>query len=175
MVEQLLRDAADPLDHLRGVAAVLPAQALEHAVRIAKRRVLLRIAVGVQLELPRGLVVAPDGGVESAEEPIQVRRGLELGVEDQGGVRVRHDVIVEVFLALDRVVDQAAEEHDVGARSDRHPDVRDRKSTRLNSSHLVISYAVFCLKKKNLMYKRRVVHGTVGLTYCVICLPACVK
>src|SRR5256885_11871243 len=32
------------------------------------------------------------------------------------------------------------------------PDSRawiDRKSTRLNSSHLVISYAVFCLKKKN--------------------------
>src|SRR5256885_12663776 len=27
-------------------------------------------------------------------------------------------------------------------------DVQDRKSTRLNSSHLVISYAVFCLKKK---------------------------
>src|SRR5256885_5652862 len=31
--------------------------------------------------------------------------------------------------------------HDIG------PDA-DRKSTRLNSSHLVISYAVFCLKKK---------------------------
>src|SRR2546426_1378014 len=34
---------------------------------------------------------------------------------------------------------------------DRGPDQRhhaDRKSTRLNSSHLVISYAVFCLKKK---------------------------
>src|SRR5207244_13251270 len=29
---------------------------------------------------------------------------------------------------------------------------RDRKSTRLNSSHQIISYAVFCLKKKN---KRR--------------------
>src|SRR5256885_13169593 len=29
----------------------------------------------------------------------------------------------------------------------RHPR-QDRKSTRLNSSHLVISYAVFCLKKK---------------------------
>src|SRR2546426_5277980 len=28
---------------------------------------------------------------------------------------------------------------------------RDRKSTRLNSSHLVISYAVFCLKKKKLV------------------------
>src|ERR1039457_5084745 len=30
----------------------------------------------------------------------------------------------------------------------------DRKSTRLNSSHLVISYAVFCLKKKNTHDKR---------------------
>src|SRR5256885_13127271 len=28
------------------------------------------------------------------------------------------------------------------------PGAEDRKSTRLNSSHLVISYAVFCLKKK---------------------------
>src|SRR5258705_9355514 len=31
-------------------------------------------------------------------------------------------------------------------------DVRDRKSTRLNSSHLGISYAVFCLKKKKKTY-----------------------
>src|SRR5258708_24871723 len=29
------------------------------------------------------------------------------------------------------------------------PAIRDRKSTRLNSSHQIISYAVFCLKKKN--------------------------
>src|SRR5207248_8929886 len=29
------------------------------------------------------------------------------------------------------------------------PTVRDRKSTRLNSSHRTISYAVFCLKKKS--------------------------
>src|SRR5256885_11793222 len=35
---------------------------------------------------------------------------------------------------------------------------RDRKSTRLNSSHLVISYAVFCLKKKQhqLGHSRRI-------------------
>src|SRR5256885_8767812 len=31
----------------------------------------------------------------------------------------------------------------------------DRKSTRLNSSHLVISYAVFCLKKKKKQIRRR--------------------
>src|SRR3712207_8185458 len=33
-------------------------------------------------------------------------------------------------------------------REDRRYTVRDRKSTRLNSSHANISYAVFCLKKK---------------------------
>src|SRR5688500_15491969 len=32
---------------------------------------------------------------------------------------------------------------------------KDRKSTRLNSSHLVISYAVFCLKKKNKKQKEK--------------------
>src|SRR3712207_9048994 len=32
--------------------------------------------------------------------------------------------------------------------ADRQPDGADRKSTRLNSSHANISYAVFCLKKK---------------------------
>src|SRR5256885_10544989 len=32
--------------------------------------------------------------------------------------------------------------------TDTFVDFEDRKSTRLNSSHLVISYAVFCLKKK---------------------------
>src|SRR5258708_17382037 len=34
-------------------------------------------------------------------------------------------------------------------------DARDRKSTRLNSSHQIISYAVFCLKKKNPRQARR--------------------
>src|SRR5256885_4130451 len=35
-----------------------------------------------------------------------------------------------------------------GMHVDSETDPQDRKSTRLNSSHLVISYAVFCLKKK---------------------------
>src|SRR5256885_3950899 len=37
---------------------------------------------------------------------------------------------------------------DAGPHRSLAHDERDRKSTRLNSSHLVISYAVFCLKKK---------------------------
>src|SRR5439155_16237062 len=39
----------------------------------------------------------------------------------------------------------------VAFESQRHR--RDRKSTRLNSSHVAISYAVFCLKKKKKKYK----------------------
>src|SRR5258708_18453663 len=42
----------------------------------------------------------------------------------------------------------------------------DRKSTRLNSSHQIISYAVFCLKKKN-----RLLHSTRQLiSYADFCL-----
>src|SRR2546429_7009817 len=37
------------------------------------------------------------------------------------------------------------------ARRQEHARGRDRKSTRLNSSHGYISYAVFCLKKKNML------------------------
>src|SRR5437870_6551647 len=33
---------------------------------------------------------------------------------------------------------------------------RDRKSTRLNSSHVAISYAVFCLKKKKKSYRNNI-------------------
>src|SRR5256885_7496512 len=46
---------------------------------------------------------------------------------------------------------------DSGSRASAPPSETesDRKSTRLNSSHLVISYAVFCLKKKN---TTRVIH-----------------
>src|SRR2546426_3399759 len=57
---------------------------------------------------------------------------------------------------------EAREDHQRGHRVAREPEHRlplhasqdgrlDRKSTRLNSSHLVISYAVFCLKKKKKM------------------------
>src|SRR5688500_20096440 len=49
--------------------------------------------------------------------------------------------------------DHAAPEPRADAASRRKLD-QDRKSTRLNSSHLVISYAVFCLKKKKLVNER---------------------
>src|SRR5215467_14902254 len=43
-----------------------------------------------------------------------------------------------------------------GPATDRRASPPDRKSTRLNSSHLVISYAVFCLKKKKNTYTKSI-------------------
>src|SRR2546426_8390454 len=51
-------------------------------------------------------------------------------------------------------------QHGADVRAHGEPDEvgGDRKSTRLNSSHLVISYAVFCLKKKKKTTEDKVIH-----------------
>src|SRR5256885_10185176 len=59
-----------------------------------------------------------------------------------GGIQLEH-----AGRALRRV---AGRDRSPGAAG--RADAGDRKSTRLNSSHLVISYAVFCLKKKKRLY-----------------------
>src|SRR2546427_4560822 len=56
----------------------------------------------------------------------------------------------DVVQGVDGRVQGAAED---GERSGAETHERDRKSTRLNSSHSQISYAVFCLKKKKTEHK----------------------
>src|SRR3989454_7638092 len=77
---------------------------------------------------------SPVGG-ERAIESLRHLLELEdrLGHPGSGGRRERH------------AEDDA---HRLHHRGEAHRREVDRKSTRLNSSHLVISYAVFCLKKK---------------------------
>src|SRR2546426_6684086 len=60
------------------------------------------------------------------------------------GLGARHPRIVHALNDEKRLRDLV---HVVQGGGPLHPGA-DRKSTRLNSSHLVISYAVFCLKKK---------------------------
>src|SRR5205807_6629037 len=60
---------------------------------------------------------------------------LELGFADLRAMRAAERGVLEIFGGPSGALGAGA-----GG---------DRKSTRLNSSHLVISYAVFCLKKKN--------------------------
>src|SRR2546430_12486999 len=53
---------------------------------------------------------------------------------------------------------------------------RDRKSTRLNSSHSQISYAVFCLKKKKLVIREpdlmRILEKAWNADHAVVCPPS---
>src|SRR5207244_9576885 len=63
----------------------------------------------------------------------------------------RRTVEVRVHRDIDSLADEQELEHgDVPAElsAPERPPGKDRKSTRLNSSHQIISYAVFCLKKK---------------------------
>src|SRR5256885_3699118 len=73
-----------------------------------------------------------------AEDVLHVEREVEEHREHREGDDEGDDVGAEERAR--------AEEAEVDHRE---AAVADRKSTRLNSRHLVISYAVFCLKKKN--------------------------
>src|SRR2546426_7349151 len=70
-----------------------------------------------------------------------VERARELMVTHVPGGNPTIDDVKRVLLPLVEL-----DGHYLAHVNNHHP--RDRKSTRLNSSHLVISYAVFCLKKK---------------------------
>src|SRR5438552_10970266 len=59
---------------------------------------------------------------------------------------VRRDRIFELDIHRLRMADEDWHPHAGG---------EDRKSTRLNSSHQIISYAVFCLKKKKILHPER--------------------
>src|SRR5947207_13298471 len=56
---------------------------------------------------------------------------------------------------LEQHSEAEAEADAIARRFGRAAMASDRKSTRLNSSHTVISYAVFCLKKKNYLQMKK--------------------
>src|SRR5256885_7033331 len=63
------------------------------------------------------------------------------------------ELLVPIAMRWERELREASKFSDRGRPSlamETYVRLIDRKSTRLNSSHLVISYAVFCLKKKML-------------------------
>src|SRR3989454_10103222 len=121
----------------------------------------VRFAVGEQLTLLCGHYKDVDQRVADG------LKAEELSVGDfvlSGG----EPAALCVLDAVVRLLPGALGDHE-SAATDSHYDgllspPRDRKSTRLNSSHLVISYAVFCLKKKKdhtqptVLYTVRVIH-----------------
>src|SRR5438477_9829094 len=67
-----------------------------------------------------------------------VEEGLRTGARNTAWTFAKEILILEYLVAKEPVV----------AVEVQAQDLLDRKSTRLNSSHMSISYAVFCLKKK---------------------------
>src|SRR5690554_4239390 len=110
------------------------------------------------------------GGVNQKPQVAQLRQGVDILVATPGRLL---DLCNQGFLSLSKVsvfvLDEADRMLDMGFLRDIErvikmmpakrqnlmfsatfsQDIKDRKSTRLNSSHVRISYAVFCLKKKN--------------------------
>src|SRR5207249_10784536 len=83
----------------------------------------------------------------SSDLPHFARRGVVARPHRAPRPRVRHPCVARLSNPRRRLHTRA------GLRAEQHMDA-DRKSTRLNSSHVSISYAVFCLKKKKLISER---------------------
>src|SRR2546430_9581113 len=152
---QVVRGGERPLDVPDG--AVVLAQRRGHAVR-ALLRVAARGLPG--LVVREGPAAGGRGGQVLGEVVGGTRAVRAVHREDLGGrqggarvVRGDHRVVPGGHLSGENLGDgrrlelQAAHAADVVDHRDR-ADHQDRKSTRLNSSHSQISYAVFCLKKK---------------------------
>src|SRR5437660_9101218 len=98
------------------------------------------------------------------------RPGAEALMEEVLAGRIAPPEMVRLLTALNRRPVQVQELAGFARVMRRHAtrvfvdgEVGDRKSTRLNSSHVAISYAVFCLKKKkkriHMSEKERAVEG----------------
>src|SRR5690625_2985858 len=91
-----------------------------------------------------------------ANTDVQVEKGLLDGYtivldpghggKDGGAVGVNGTIEKDITYLTAEHIKQELQKHDAIVQFTR---MGDRKSTRLNSSHVAISYAVFCLKKKN--------------------------
>src|SRR5207249_5369404 len=92
-------------------------------------------------------------GVQTCALPISqlvVVAQLVAVVSEQVGDVERHQRGSRIRARAGRIEDSVWKRRRGNAVDDGVPAVRDRKSTRLNSSHVSISYAVFCLKKKTI-------------------------
>src|SRR5687768_18254190 len=94
--------------------------------------------------MPLALVLLADGFLEVLLGFL--RREIAFhGRQHRSGLLAAHDRDARVRPHPEKARRIRAAAHPVVARAER---AADRKSTRLNSSHGYISYAVFCLKKK---------------------------
>src|SRR5687768_18207094 len=122
---------------------------------VAKNRLL---ELGVPLEF--ALYILPN-----AKTLRFVESGSLLALLHKWTLRTCFNAQEEIYLASMNELEQVRAAHPRLARHIGPPCVirKDRKSTRLNSSHGYISYAVFCLKKK----KKNQIYNTISINTCM--------
>src|SRR5690349_22149603 len=89
------------------------------------------------------------------------RRSSDLAAQGRQ-VGLHHEVAIALVPTRRRVTRHGLHVDVVGKQIVAAVRLLDRKSTRLNSSHVEISYAVFCLKKKKKTKKNRHRHQNVS-------------
>src|SRR5256885_4739946 len=156
--KRILEAAQDPWVQRKLVMSLAPSI---YGYEDVKEGILYLLFGGTAKQLPDGVnirgdenvLLIGDPGCLIGDERIVLGDGTIAKIQDLG-----HDHLEELDVPV--LTGRGGAERD------------DRKSTRLNSSHLVISYAVFCLKqKKNCLINRRVlievfsVTSSDGLTY----------
>src|SRR5260221_2823754 len=92
--------------------------------------------------------------------PLSLHDALPISLRGRETLRVIYPDDEIVYRELGRGSNTTLRVRDDGTFNDRE-DRGDRKSTRLNSSHTVISYAVFCLKKK----KKTIARGVLDVRH----------
>src|SRR5256886_10784670 len=96
--------------------------------------------------------------LQGSHRDVSLGNGVEVGAGTRvllrpGGTDPVHRTPARVLRAHDRL-GTVAKAEPAGAKAPQPCERQDRKSTRLNSSHSQISYAVFCLKKKKTQSNR---------------------
>src|SRR5690606_42026593 len=88
----------------------------------------------------------------SLHDALPIFAGIEVDILDDGSLDQTEEMLGRLDLVTASVHSKLKMGRDAMTRrmvaAVSNPRVKDRKSTRLNSSHVKISYAVFCLKKK---------------------------
>src|SRR5690606_30608115 len=105
-------------DDCQALADWLRDRCSEHEIQYRPARVLMQDFTGVPAVVD--LAAMRDAAARVGGDPARINPGIPV------------DLVIDHSVMVDRFADPSA----------------DRKSTRLNSSHVKISYAVFCLKKK---------------------------
>src|SRR5947207_8040055 len=123
----LLAEFASVVDAVRYAVEVQRAMAARNAAVPAERRIEFRIGINL------GDIIIDEGDIYG--DGVNVAARLEA-LAEPGEICVSASVR-----------EQVGEKLPIGFTDRGEHGVKDRKSTRLNSSHTVISYAVFCLKK----------------------------